>query len=233
MTFSHHRDLLSEHMEQRLVEVEQIAKEVGFLATPKRSNIESMSNHSPSPKGHLNNRYGKKSVLPVKETKSSRMRKIALVSSVTRNIVNAQRTKQRRERNRKSKAAESSDKMGNTGDMLLMDISTGINTSLVYGPRMHNTKYQCKQTNFPHANSRQTPDFSTTLNSSFNHSLNRSFQAKDFVTLDTLNKYQKKNQHLLRKSLRECSSNGFNTVSGVDIDQEIRRSGPYNGSPMK
>ena len=110
----HFRILLEENNEERIYLAEKLANEIISIA--RKTKIRQKENLSPNKRQGYNTRYQSSksaSAIPVRETRSSKIRKTALLREIIKNTSNAEyadRKRRRKPENRKPKKTQKSSK---------------------------------------------------------------------------------------------------------------------------
>ena len=129
----HFRILLEENNEERIHLAEKLANEI--ISSARKTKIRQKENLSPNKRQGYNTRYQSSksaSAIPVRETRSSKIRKTALLREIIKNTSNAEyadRKRRRKPENRKPKKAQKSSKNAlstcqvKSNNMLNTDIS--------------------------------------------------------------------------------------------------------------
>ena len=110
----HFRILLEENNEERIHLAEKLADEIIFSA--RKTKIRQKENLSPNKRQGYNTRYQSSksaSAIPVRETRSSKIRKTALLKEIIKNTSNAEyadRKRRRKPENKKPKKTQKSSK---------------------------------------------------------------------------------------------------------------------------
>ena len=129
----HFRILLEENNEERIHLAEKLANEI--ISSARKTKIRQKENLSPSKRQGYNTRYQSSksaSAIPVRETRSSKIRKTALLKEIIKNTSNAEyadRKRRRKPENRKPKKTQKSSKNAlstyqvKSNNMLNTDIS--------------------------------------------------------------------------------------------------------------
>ena len=129
----HFRILLEENNEERIHLAEKLANEI--ISSARKTKIRQKENLSPNKRQGYNTRYQSSksaSAIPVRETRSSKIRKTALLKEIIKNTSNAEyadRKRRRKPENRKPKKTQKSSKNAlstyqvKSNNMLNTDIS--------------------------------------------------------------------------------------------------------------
>ena len=129
----HFRILLEENNEERIYLAEKLANEI--ISSARKTKIRQKENLSPNKRQGYNTRYQSSksaSAIPVRETRSSKIRKTALLKEIIKNTSNAEyadRKRRRKTENRKPKKTQKSSKNAlstyqvKSNNMLNTDIS--------------------------------------------------------------------------------------------------------------
>ena len=110
----HFRILLEENNEERIHLAEKLANEI--ISSARKTKIRQKENLSPNKRQGYNTRYQSSksaSAIPVRETRSSKIRKTALLKEIIKNTSNAEyadRKRRRKTENRKPKKTQKSSK---------------------------------------------------------------------------------------------------------------------------
>ena len=110
----HFRILLEENNEERIHLAEKLANEI--ISSARKTKIRQKENLSPNKRQGYNTRYQSSksaSAIPVRETRSSKIRKTALLKEIIKNTSNAEyadRKRRRKPENRKPKKTQKSSK---------------------------------------------------------------------------------------------------------------------------
>ena len=110
----HFRILLEENNEERIYLAEKLANEI--ISSARKTKIRQKENLSPNKRQGYNTRYQSSksaSAIPVRETRSSKIRKTALLKEIIKNTSNAEyadRKRRRKPENRKPKKTQKSSK---------------------------------------------------------------------------------------------------------------------------
>ena len=129
----HFRILLEENNEERIYLAEKLANEI--ISSARKTKIRQKENLSPNKRQGYNTRYQSSksaSAIPVRETRSSKIRKTALLKEIIKNTSNAEyadRKRRRKPENRKPKKTQRNSKNAlstyqvKSNNMLNTDIS--------------------------------------------------------------------------------------------------------------